>query len=559
MLNCLRIKNLALIEDATVEFESGFNAITGETGAGKSILIGALNLLLGERADRTVIRSGCESCSVEGLFDVSSLEPQISEFLQQNGIEGCESNQLLIKRTITVSGSTRQFINGSPVTLNILSALGDLLVDIHGPHAHQSLLSESCQLEILDSFAKLEKEKQEYQEALKALQGVEAQIQSLVMDEKEFARQLDMLRFQVNEIESAKLKEGEDDELEAQYRRASSSAKIAQLCNEAIGILSEGDEAVITRLGAVGRIVQELERLDEQAKEISELQRQCASSINELESLLVNYLEGVELDIDRLREIELRIDLLNSLKRKYGRTVSDVIAYGKEIKLKLQQLENRTEELERLHNERQKLRSTLLKAGEKLTRKRRSAIPSLEKGVSAHLQELGFKQSKFIVQLTGRDPDFNRLSSAGFDEVQFLFAPNPGEPPKPLKAIASSGELARVMLAIKTLLAEHDRVPVLVFDEVDSNVGGETAIAVGEKLLQLGKRHQVLCVTHLPSVASAAEHHFLVTKTVKDGRTLTFFEPVSGERRIQELARMLGGVNETAIRHAKALIQKYRS
>jgi DNA repair protein RecN (Recombination protein N) len=585
MLTTLRIKNLALVPDLTLELQPGCNVITGETGAGKSIIIGALNLVLGERADRSLIRSGEESCSVEAVFDVTELHvnrrgapasgtarqggdlkhavpeagapSQLGKFLEENGLEPCEANQLVLKRTFTAGGTNRQFVNGSATTLNVLAAIGEWLVDMHGPHDHQSLLHSAKQLAILDAFGNLEKERAAFGGLVQRRAALEGEKSALVVDEKTYAQQLDLLRFQVNEISSARLQPGEDEGVEVKFQRASNAAKLVQLSQAALDALDGNDPSLLTQAGAVGRTLQELRRVDAGADALVELHGQAASALRELQSELSRYAEKVDVDPAQLQRLEERLDLLHSLKRKYGATLAEVIAFGDDAKRRLESLEQRDGELARLNGELQKLDVELLRAGKDLSAKRRKIIPQLAKAVGKQLDDLGFKQSKFDVAIKS-DAQLSTLNpqpfTTGFDEIEFQFAPNPGEPAKPLRAIASSGEMARVMLALKTVLAVEDEIPVLIFDEVDANIGGETANAVGEKMKQIAARRQVLCITHLPQVAAPADAHYVVTKQIKNGRTISGIELLGKKERVTELARMLGGQSDAARKHAEALL-----
>jgi DNA repair protein RecN (Recombination protein N) len=612
MLTTLRIKNLALVPDLTLELQPGCNVITGETGAGKSIIIGAFNLVLGERADRSLIRTGEESCSVEAVFDVSRLaaaqiprsrrrqsaqtslaesqrgltsaatalendsRSRLEVFLEENGLEPCEANQLVLKRTFTAGGTNRQFVNGSATTLNVLAAIGEWLVDMHGPHDHQSLLHPAKQLAILDAFGNLERERAVFGGLVQRRAALAGEKSALVVDEKTYAQQLDLLRFQVNEITNARLQPGDDEGVEEKFQRASNAAKLLQLSQAALDVLDGNDPSLLTQAGAVGRTLQELRRVDAGADALVELHGQAASALRELQSGLSRYAEKVDVDPAQLQRLEERLDLLHSLKRKYGATLAEVIAFGDDAKRRLASLEQRDGELARLNGELQKLDAELSRAGKELSDNRRKIIPQLAKAVGKQLDDLGFKQSKFDVAINSVAADVSplhlvesnvradscrllqfsgsSLSSTGFDQIEFQFAPNPGEPAKPLRAIASSGEMARVMLALKTVLAVEDEIPVLIFDEVDANIGGETANAVGEKMKQIAVRRQVLCITHLPQVAAPADAHYVVTKQVKDGRTISEIRLLDKKSRVTELARMLGGQSDAARKHAEALL-----
>jgi len=563
MLTTLRIKNLALVSDLTLELQPGCNVITGETGAGKSIIIGALNLVLGERADRTLIRSGEESCSVEAVFDVKKLRAPLKSFLDENGLEPCEENQLVLKRSFSASGTNRQFVNGSVTTLATLATIGEWLVDMHGPHDHQSLLHAGKQLLILDAFGGLEKDREAFGELVRRRGVLETEKSALIVDEKTYAQQLDLLRFQVQEISTARLKGGEDLEVEAEFNRASNAAKLLQLSQAALDALSENENSLFTQSGVIGRMLAELQRVDAGAANLVELHAQAAETLRELQAELSRYADKVDVDPARLAELEERLNLLHTLKRKYGASIAEVIAFGDEAKQKLSALESRDAELARLNAALEKLDAEILNAGKKLSAARKKIIPQLAKAVGKQLEDLGFKQSKFDVAISevgssrcdDRTAQRTVPTSSGFDEIEFQFAPNPGEPAKPLRAIASSGEMARVMLALKTVLAAEDEIPVLVFDEVDANVGGETANAVGEKMKQIAAKRQVFCITHLPQVASAADAHYVVTKSVKNGRTISEITLLDKKSRVTELARMLGGQTDAARQHAEALLK----
>ena len=559
MLTTLRIKNLALVADLTLELQPAYNVITGETGAGKSILIGALNLVLGERADRTLIRSGADACSVEAVFDARTLKAPLGAFLEENGLEPCEDHQLVLKRAFTSAGANRQFINGSPTALSTLNALGQWLVDIHGPHEHQSLLDPARQLAILDAFGKLDTEREAFAQLLRRRAAIEAEKAALIVDERTYAQQLDLLKFQTDEIAAARLQPGEEEELGRDYARGSNAAKLLELSRGALEALAENDHSLLAQAGLIGRALQELARTDASAAAALTLHEQAVSVLHDLQAELSRYADKVEVNPARLQQLEERLNLVHSLKRKYGPTLPQIIAFGEEARRRLRSLEERDAELARLQGQLQELTAELWRTGQGLSAKRRKVIPQLSKAVGRELADLGFKQSRLELALTTLDrndsaPHPARLSASGLDAIEFQFAPNPGEPPRPLRAIASSGELARVMLALKTVLAAEDRVPVLVFDEVDANVGGETARAVGEKMRQIARQRQVLCITHLPQVAAPAAAHYVATKQLKGGRTVSEITPLDPEGRVTELARMLGGQTEAARKHAEALL-----
>ncbi len=551
MLTSLRIRNLALVADLTLELQPGFNAITGETGAGKSVILGAIQLVLGQRADRGAIRSGADSCSVEALFNVGALRDPIDCLLEEHGIDPCEAGALVLKRSFTASGTNRQFINGSPTTLSTLAVLGSLLVDLHGPHEHQSLLQPARQLAILDAFGGIGARRDAFATLHARRLALEAEKTALVVDELTYARQLDLLRFQAHEIRNARLQAGEEESLAAEYQRSSNSARLLELSQGAASALADDEDALLTRLGSLGRVLQELARIDPGAQALMEQFEQAASLLGDLQHDLSRYAGNVELDPERLAQLQERLDLVQSLRRKYGTTVEEVLAFGERAQQELDALEGRDAELARIQSDLARVDQEMIDASNALAGDRRRVAPRLAKAVVKELAALGFRQAGFeaaIRPTPGHDSPAT-AGPTGFDQCEFLFAPNPGEPARPLRAIASSGELARVMLALKTVLAAEDEVPVLVFDEVDANVGGETAHAVGEKMRLIARSHQVLCITHLAPVAAHAAAHYVVSKDVHAGRTESRIVLLDREGQVAELGRMLGG-GVAAQRHA---------
>jgi len=552
MLSTLRIRNLALVTDLTLELGAGYNAISGETGAGKSILIGALNLVLGERADRTLIRAEADQCTVEATFDVAKLNAPLSDFLETHGLEPCEENQLLLKRTFTGAGSNRQFVNGSATTLAVLKQIGEWLVDMHGPHDHQSLLHPARQLDILDAFGGLQKPRADFAALMRRRTEIENAKSDLVVDEATYAQQLDLLRFQVKEISDAALNPAEEENLDANYQRASNSARLLELCQSARQLVSETDGSLLDHSGNLGRVLADLQQFDESAAALVELHEHARANLQELQNELTAYADRVDIDPAQLHALEERVNLTQSLKRKYGGSIEAVLEFGAEVTKKLAVLESRDEELARLNAELEKLGTELLAVGKKLSAQRKKLIPKLTQAVTIHLNDLGFAQSQLDIALTTTTAE---AKATGLDMVEFQFAPNPGEPARPLRAIASSGELARVMLALKTVLAAEDSIPVLIFDEVDANIGGETAHAVGERMRQIADQRQVLCITHLAPVAAVAQTHYVVSKAVIDGRTESNITPLDVHARVEELARMLGGQSTAARKHAEELLK----
>jgi DNA repair protein RecN (Recombination protein N) len=560
MLSTLRIKNLALVADLTLELQPGYNAISGETGAGKSILIGALTLVLGGRADRNSIRSGADTCAVEAVFAVQADARWLPELLSEHGLEPCEDGLLVLKRTTTAAGANRQFVNGSPTTLATLALLGDRLVDIHGPHDHQSLLHPARQLDILDAFGNLNSTRAAFADLVRRRAGLLTQRAELIVDEQTYARQLELLRHQVREINEARLQPDEEHALQQEYQRASNGARLLDLSRHALGILNQEDGSLLHQAGQLGRVLLELQRVDTDAARFASIHAQTVASWHELQNEISRYADRIDLDAERLQQLEERLNLVQSLKRKYGQTLTEVLNFGAKAQEQLRSLEDREGQLAHLERERQQLDAELIRLGSQLHHRRRKVIPALQKAVMGQLADLGFNQCRFEVSLVSSLPHdpltiVQAPAASGFDRIEFQFAPNPGEPPRPLRAIASSGEMARVMLALKTVLAVQDEIPLLVFDEVDANVGGETAHAIGRKMSEIGQHRQVLCITHLAPVAACAYAHFVVTKVVRENRSITGLHQVEGNARVSELARMLGGGSAAALQHAQALLE----
>jgi DNA repair protein RecN (Recombination protein N) len=549
VLNLLRIKNLALVEELEWQIAPGFTAITGETGAGKSIIIGALQLLLGERADKSLIRTGADTCTAEAVFTGKELK-KLNPHLIEAGVEPC-TDDLIIKRSLSAAGSNRQFINGSPTTLSILKNVGDALVDLHGPHDHQSLLSPDKQLDLLDSFARAEEQLEEYKKHFRQLQTLTAEHAALNTAETAREQELDLLRHQINEINSANLVAGEEEDIEKRYKLTSSSKRLIELASAAANKLSEADESLLSQLAETQRLLRELEKIDISTAEIASEHAAAVVQLSEIARSLSDYAEKLDLDPEQLTALEQRVSLFETLKRKYGGSIAEVIEFGQRASERIQKIEGRDTELERLTKEIAEVRAQLNRAGEVLRKLRAKAAPKLSETIRKNLRDLGFRQSEFEARLSTLDEP----GASGFDSVELLFSPNPGEPLKPLRAIASSGEISRLMLAIKSALAAHDSIPLLVFDEIDTNVGGEIAHAVGAKMRTLGNEHQLICITHLAPVAASASSHFVVTKDVVGGRTFSNLREVTGKARREEIARMLGGKSESALQLAASLLK----
>jgi DNA repair protein RecN (Recombination protein N) len=432
-----------------------------------------------------------------------------------------------------------------------LKNLGDELVDLHGPHDHQSILSPDKQLALLDGFAHADEALREFAERFRTLQSLRAEQAALSTAESAREQEIDLLRHQVNEITSANLSANEEEEISARYKLAANSKRLIELAGSIARRLSDADDAVLSQLAECQRLLRELEKIDPSTGTLAEAHAASVVELSEIARSLSHYAEQLDLDPAQLAALEERVSLFETLKRKYGASIADVISFGERAAERLRKIEGRDAELDRLNKEIEGVRSEVERIGQALHKLRAKAAPKLSENIRANLRDLGFRQSEFEAKVTALE----EARGTGFDAVELLFSPNPGEPLKPLRTIASSGEISRLMLAIKSSLAAQDAIPLLVFDEIDANVGGEIANAVGEKMRKLSREHQVLCITHLPQVAAAAATHFVVTKEVTGGRTFSRLEEVKGKARQEEIARMLGGKSDSALKHAASLLK----
>ena len=555
MLRSLHVKNLAIIEDVLAEFDSGLNVITGETGAGKSIVVGALGLVLGERADKTMIRSGETQCSVEAAFEVAD-SPSVDNLLDELAVNPCEDGQLMIRRIVSSSGSGKNVVNDCPITLQTLKKIGNLLVDMHGPHDHQSLLSQSFQLDLLDSFGHLQKQRADFEQVYREMTDLEARRSALDCDDQEVAQQIDMLSFQIKEIEEADLTENDEEALKAEFSLVANAQQILELSQEACNALTDAEASAFNNVVTVQNALTQLSRILSDAKAWEEEAESISTQIQELAKSVNQYAHNIEADPERLRWLEDRMALLNRLKRKYGKSVKDIIDFLGPAKTRLHDLESRGENIAKLDAEIKRIQKRITSVGAGLSAERSTAAKRLAKAITTELHDLGFKHSVFEVSLNTAEP-----RASGLDEIDFGFAPNLGEDMRPLRAIASSGEISRVMLATKAVLADHDQIPVLVFDEIDTNVGGEMGNAIGDKLSHVAGKHQVLCITHLPQVAVRGTSHYVVVKEAREKRTHTSFGKIERDERVEEVARMLGGRDLTTVtlKHAREMLEKHRT
>ncbi len=556
MLTVLKIKNLALVDDLTWEVGPGLVTVTGETGAGKSIIVGALKLILGERADRNLLRTGETHCTVEAVFEIANRD-EVNAILEDAGLEPCEENQLVLKRVFSVAGSNKQFVNCGPATLAALKSVGEVLVDLHGPHDHQSLLSRERQLQMLDAYAgaKSRQQFETYRAAHQTWLEATREFEALRDAEQTTSQELELLRFQVEEIQTADLKPNEETQLEQQYAVASNSQRLIETASTVANRLSEGPMAILNQLTELQRSVRELERIDDATSELVSGFDSAQLELDELARGLADYVAGLEVNPEEVRRLEDRLDTIQNLKRKYGDSIAAILEFGEKAARKLNAIEGRGDELDRREQVLTEARQAVEKAGQALSTKRGQTAPKLAKEIARHLTDLGFKQSQFEIAIEPLDEP----GPTGLERIDFQFAPNPGEPFKPLRVIASSGEMSRVMLAVKNALADQDCIPLMVFDEIDANVGGEIARAVGQKMAALGEKHQVVAITHMPQVASLSQNHYRVQKEVRGGKTRSTLRRVEGEDRVAEIERMLGGGGKTAKALAEELLKANHS
>lgn len=534
MLLELQVKNLALIEQARVEFGEGLNILTGETGAGKSIIIGSVNMALGGKASRDSIRQGADSAYIELLFSVDTEEQR--EALKSLELEPSEDGLLIVSRRIYPTRSVAK-VNDETVTAAKLKQVTSLLIDIHGQHEHQSLLHIHKHLEILDAYArgKTAPWKEKIGQAYKTYRGLKERLASMEGGKEERAREADFCRFEIESIENAALREGEEEELTARYRKLSHARKIVEGLSEAYEALDgEGIERAV-------RAVDQVSGYDEALQPIREQIYDVESLVNDLSRSIKEYMDDCTFEEAEFKEIEERLDVIHGLQAKYGGTVSQVLAALDEKRARLEELEHFDEIREGLQKELEAATDRLEKACACLSEIRKRAGQELARRMKTSLIDLNFLDVEFVME-------FRRLehyTANGYDEAEFLISTNPGQPVKPLKAVASGGELSRIMLALKTVLADTDEIPTLIFDEVDTGISGRTAQMVSEKLKEISKSHQVICITHLPQIASMADCHFEIAKSVQKGTTVTGIRRLDEEESIDELARLLGGAKIT--------------
>ncbi len=541
MLSLLHIENIAIIESADISFDKGFNVLTGETGAGKSIVIDAIGAVLGERTSRELIRTGAKSALVNAVFT----EALPRKWLENNGFPP-DGEELMLQREIQGDGRNVCRVNGRPLTVAQLRELGRQLLNIHGQHDGQQLLDPACHLGYLDSFGKTAPLLDEYQRDYLSMAELRRQIASLEMDEAERSRRVDTLEYQIKELERAELRPGEDEELNSRKTLLRSSGKLMEAIQEAQFALSGGEDSqgacdlVSEAEGAILSVT----RLSPQLEELGEKLTALRYAADDAAETIRDFADEFDFSPEELDQLESRLDVIYRLKKKYGPTVADMLDYLEKCKAELEQIQDADDTIQRLEKELDKARQEAIKRGEALSKARKKAADSLQKRVQEELRQLDMPKVQFVTEFapsSGQDG----MDDTGMDQVQFLMSANLGEALKPIQKVASGGELARIMLALKNVLAEDDGIGSLIFDEVDTGVSGRAAQKVAEKMADVARRKQVLCVTHLPQIAAMADTHFSVEKGEKKGRTFTNVERLDREGRVDELARLIGGATVT--------------
>lgn len=564
MLRELHIKNLAIIDDVTIEFEDGLNALTGETGAGKSIIIDALSLALGERASSEFIRSGEKEAVIEAFFDIPAnlLPHSARQFLSDMGIDPNEG--IVMKRIITAQGKSRAYINNSMVGLQTLSEISKDIIDIHGQYEHQSLLSSEAQLDMLDAYGGLIPEREYLASIYKSLLRVNQEITELINKEKERAQRIDLLRFQIEEIEPANLRIGEEEGIIEEEKILSNASRLMELAHEAYDSIYSSETSCFTRLSKALNTLKTIADIDVRAHEAMRSLQDAMPLLEDTTYFLRDYKESLNFDPQRLAMLQERLELIKGLKRKYGNDIKAILDYKEKAIKELDKIEQSEERLGSLKAECEGFKKNLTDKARVLSEKRKAIAKKIEKEVVMELSQLSMPQTKFSINIINESGDDTldgfKANSEGIDKVDYLISPNPGEDLKPLSKIASGGELSRIMLALKGILTKGDKTPVLIFDEIDAGIGGKTAETVGQKLKNLSMNHQVICITHLAQIASYADTHLKIEKKVERKRTTVEVKGVEKEERIKEIVRMLGGEpTDVAIKHAREMLKKIKN
>ncbi len=570
MLTELRIQNFAIIDKLDLKFGPGLIILTGETGAGKSIILDAVEMLVGGRADATSVRTEAESAFVEGVFHLKGPDKEaVNEILKREDLLD-DPNYVTLAREVRREGRSVARVNGRTAGVSLLKELGSILIDIHGQSEHLSLLDPRAHLGLLDRYAEVARPRTDYRQTYQKLLTVRRELNELRQAQSDADRRLEMLTFQADEIEAAQLKPGEDEELRKERDRLANAESLAQYAQEALTVLDEGSPESSAASDLVGQAAQALAglaKIDGGQEELSNQASILEDTLADLVHSLRDYLDAIEFNPKRLDEVEERLDLIHNLTRKYGGNIPAVIAHGIEARKQLENISNAADRIAALEAEEEKLLQTLSKQGQLLSDKRKNAAGNLGKGIETELDDLRMAAARFGVDFQTKSdpsgaplPDGSRVAfdQNGLDRVEFLVAPNPGEGLKPLARIASGGETSRLMLALKNVLARADEIPSLIFDEIDQGIGGRVGVTVGFKLWHLARNHQVFCVTHLPQLAVFGDQHFQVQKIIQNNRTLTRVERLEGEAQLLELSQMLGDVGEGTLRSAHELTQVAR-
>ncbi|MHB8193542.1 MAG: DNA repair protein RecN [Bellilinea sp.] len=567
MLTDLHIENFAIIQELDLSFQPGLTTFTGETGAGKSIILDALMALLGGKADATLIRLGADRASVEGEFTIPSANREaICALLEAEDLLD-DPDTVSVAREMRQNGRSAARINGRSVSLSLLRDLGQYLVDIHGQSEHLSLLNVRQHLHLLDRFASSHEDLDAYRTTYRELRRVQKELAALRQAEKDAVSRTDLLEFQAGEIEAANLSPAEEEELRQERTRLANAEGLNTLCQQAVALIDEGSPetpAISDLVGEMVQAVDSLARIDPALNGLMEQAQTLSETLSDLGRDLRGYMEGIEFNPHRLEQVEERMDLINRLKRKYGGSIEAVLEFARKARADLDNIAHATERIAELEQHESELRAVLAKQAERLSEVRRQAAGRLASAVETELYDLNMAGAQFAVDIQ-RVPVSDGLSlsdtssvaydETGIDKIEFLIAPNPGEGLKPLVKIASGGETSRLMLALKRVLTQADSIPTLVFDEIDQGIGGRVGSVVGEKLWQLGRNHQVLCVTHLPQLAAFGDQHYSVRKQVDGGRTTTQVEVLDGKTRLVELAQMLGAVTEANLSSARETLE----
>ncbi len=565
MLQTLWIKDYAIIDELTVEFGGGLNIINGETGAGKSILVDSLGLILGGRSSVESVRRGAKKAIVEAIFEIDSFE-KFKMILNDEEFE--TEGDLILRREVNAKGNSRAFVNDIPVTINKLKEIGDALVDLHGQHEHQSLLYKENHIQLLDELCCGEKEIEKFSDKIKLLESKQSELKRLLRSERDSADKIELYKFQTDEIDSISPKKGEDEELENRLRKLENAEYLATTTAELFARLYEEENSTFDSLQNVHSELEKLAAVDKEFESVAEEFQNILAQLGEVSDFIRRYNDSIEIDEEELENVRERLSAINLLKKKYGGSIDALLNYREKIQTEIENEENLEEKIASLKKEIESLRNELGEFAEELSRKRKKISKEVEKEVVERLKELGIERGRFEIK-------FERLEAApeeagtilyggkaykytprGFDFVEFFISTNVGEPVKPLAKTASGGEISRVMLALKSVMAKRDKLPLLIFDEIDVGISGQVARKVGRALKKLSMSHQIIAITHLPQIASFGDAHYSVQKIEKERRTVTTVKKLDGEKRIEEVAKLMSGdkLTEATLDNARELL-----